>query len=140
MLPNAYSTAFLHLAYRPDLHQLTGRWQYSVTDIELYQGYEALRRAALHYGCGNWLIDSRRCLHYCLNRLAWVTDRCLPQVQRELSASLNVGFLVLPAYLNSLPAAASAPVPDAAVRVGLFLDEGAAGSWLARQQQELVSR
>ncbi|NML64332.1 hypothetical protein HHL22_03850 [Hymenobacter sp. RP-2-7] len=137
---DTYSPAFLDLAYRPDLHQLTGRWQYSTTDAEMHQGYDALRRAALHYNCGNWLIDSRRCLNRCLSRLVWVTDRCLPQVQRELGTPLRIGFLVLPDYLNGLPASASVPVPDAAVRMTLFIDEGAAGSWLAQQQRELASR
>jgi hypothetical protein len=139
MVPDAYSTSFLLIAYRPDLHQLTGRWQYSVTEAELHQGYDALRRAALHYRCGNWLIDSRRCLYYCQSRLAWVTDRCLPQVQRELKAPLQVSLLVLPDYLSSLPAVASTPVPDAAVRLAMFLDEGEASSWLMAQAQPVLN-
>lgn len=134
MAPDTYSTPFLQVAYRPDLHQLTGRWQYSITDAELHQGYDALRRAALHYRCGSWLVDSRRCLNRCLRRLAWVTNHYLPMVQRELNAPLQVGCLVLPDYLSSLPAAAGAAVPDAAIRLALFLNEGEASHWLTTQQ------
>lgn len=135
MVSNTYSSTCLLITYRPDLHQLTGRWQYSVTDAEMHQGYDALRRAALHHQCGNWLIDSRRCLNRCLNRLAWVTERCLPQVQRELGVPLQVSCLVLPDYLSSLPIGAGTIVPDAAVRLALFLDEGDASYWLTQQQQ-----
>jgi len=134
MAPDTFSTPFLQVSYRPDLHQLTGRWQYSVTDAELHQGYDALRRAALHYRCGSWLVDSRRCLNRCLSRLAWVADHYLPLAQRALNVPLQVGLLVLPDYLSSLPEAAKTPAPGAAVRLALFLTEGEASAWLTTQQ------
>lgn len=130
MAPNPYSTAFLQLAYRTDLHLLTGRWLCTTTEAELHHGCDLLRQAALHYECANWLIDSRRCAHRCLTRLAWVAERFLPQTQRELGGTLRAGFLVLPDYLRLLPDAAPT-VPDAALQLALFLDEGAASAWLA---------
>ncbi|MVN75627.1 hypothetical protein GO988_04740 [Hymenobacter sp. HMF4947] len=134
MFSTTYSTAFLQVAYRPDLNQLTGRWLDSVTETELHTGYDALRQAALHYRCGCWLIDSRRRTSRSRSGPAWVTDHFLPQVQRELRSPLCVCFLVLPDYLQSLPPSASASRPNAAVEFARFLDEGAANAWLARRQ------
>jgi len=133
MLPDQFSTDFLQVAYRPDLGQLTGRWLRSVTEPELHQGYEALRLAARYYRCGRWLIDSRRRTNRSLNGPEWVTTQFLPQVQRELSAPLNVCFLVLPDYLGSLPTSAHAAAPGSAVQFARFVDEGAANAWLAAQ-------
>ena len=134
MSPDPYSTVFLQVAYRPDLGQLTGRWLNSVTEAELHQGYDLLRQAALQYDCGCWLIDSRRRTNRSLSGPEWVTNYFLPQVQRELGLPLCVSFLVLPDYLRSLSAAATATVPDAAVQFARFLDEGAAYTWLARRR------
>lgn len=130
MVISPYSTPFLQLAYRTDLHLLTGRWLCSTSEAELYHGCEQLRRAALHHQCGNWLVDSRRCANRCPDRLAWVASRFLPQTQRELGGTLRAGFLVLPDYLLTLASPAAA-VPDAALQFALFLDEGAASAWLA---------
>ena len=134
MSPDSFSTVCLHVAYRPDLGQLTGRWLRSVTEDELHQGYAALRQAALHHGCGYWLIDSRRRTNRSLNGPEWVTTQFLPQVQRELGRALGVCFLVLPDYLRGLPQGLQAPAPGSLVQVARFLDEGAANAWLAKQQ------
>ncbi len=134
MLPDQFSTAFLHVAYRPDLGQLAGRWLRSVTEDELHIGYAALRQAALHHGCGYWLIDSRRRTNRSLNGPEWVTTYFLPQVQRELGMPLNVCFLVLPDYLGSLPPSLHAAAPGSPVQFARFLDEGAANAWLAARQ------
>jgi hypothetical protein len=134
MSPDHFSTVFLHVAYRSDLSQLTGRWLRSVTEDELHLGYSALRQAALHYQCGYWLIDSRRRTNRSLNGPEWVTTSFLPQVQRELGMPLSVCFLVLPDYLSSLPQDLHASTPDSLVGFARFLDEGAANAWLATQQ------
>jgi len=136
MCSNLYSTAFLEVAYRPDLGLLTGRWLHSVTEAELHQGYAALRQAALHYGCGHWLIDARRRTSRTLDGPEWVVPQLLPQVQRELGSPLCVCFLVLPDYLRTLPAVA--PASAALVQVARFLDEGAATTWLAACQAVAV--
>ncbi len=131
MLLDPYSTPCLHIAHRPDLGQLTGRWLRSVTEAELHAGYGALRQAALHHGCGRWLIDSRRRTNRSLNGPEWVTTDFLPEVQRALGIALHVCFLVLPGYLQGLPAATPGPEPGGPVQFARFVDEGAANAWLA---------
>lgn len=129
MLVAPYSTAFLQLAYRADLHLLTGRWLCATTEAELHHGCDLLRQAALRHDCGNWLFDARRCPVRCPSRLAWLAGYFLPQVQRELGHPLRAGLLVLPDYLDLLPTAA--PTPQVALQLALFLNEGAANAWLA---------
>jgi hypothetical protein len=134
MLLDQFSTDFLQVAHRPDLGQLTGRWLRSVTELELQEGYEALRRVALHHCCGYWLIDSRRRTNRSFNGPEWVTTQFLPRVQRELGTPLCVCFLVLPDYLRSLPVSAQQVMPGSLVQFARFVDEGAANAWLATQQ------
>jgi hypothetical protein len=134
MLPDHFSTLSLHVAYRSDLSQLTGRWLRSVTEDELHLGYAALRRAALHYQCGYWLIDSRRRTSRSLNGPEWVTSCFLPKVQQDLGMPLSVCFLVLPDYLHALPPALHVSTASSLVRFARFLDEGAANVWLLNQQ------
>ncbi|QKG52548.1 hypothetical protein [Hymenobacter sp. BRD67] len=122
----------MHVAFRPDLGHLTGRWLHSVTEAELHEGYEALRLAALHYHCGHWLIDSRRRVNRSLEGPEWVITRFLPEVQRALGEPLRVCFLVLPDYLSSLPGAAAGR-PDSPLQVARFVDEGAANAWLSAE-------
>jgi hypothetical protein len=129
MSPDSFSTDFFHIAYRPDLGQLTGRWLRSVSEAELHDGYTALRRAALHYGCSQWLVDARRRTSRRLNGPEWITSRFLPEVQQALGQPLRVCFLVLPDFLASLPAATSAR-PGSLVQFARFVDEGAANVWL----------
>ena len=130
MSPDQFSTACLHIAHRPDLGCLTGRWLGSVTEAELHEGYAALRRAALHHACGHWLIDARRRINRSLNGPEWVTTQFLPEVQRELGLPMRVGFLVLPDYLAGLPVGLLASVPGSPVQYARFVDEGAANAWL----------
>lgn len=134
MLSDQFSTPFLHVAHRPDLGQLTGRWLRSVAEAELHQGYAALRQAALHHACGHWLIDSRRRTNRSLNGPEWVTTQFLPEVQRALGTPLCVCFLVLPGYLSSLPISALAAASGSSVQFARFVDEGAANAWLAERQ------
>lgn len=131
MCPNLFSTTFLEIAYRRDLGLLMGRWLCSVAEAELHAGYAALRQAALHYGCGQWLIDSRRRACRSLNGPEWVTTQFLPQVQQTLGQPLRVCFLVLPSYLATLPVAAQAAAPGSPVQFARFVDEGEANAWLA---------
>lgn len=60
-----------------------------MTEAALHAGYGALRQAALHHGCGRWLIDARRRPNRRLNGPEWVTSAFLPEAQRALG-----GFLV----------------------------------------------
>ena len=136
MYSNLFSTSFLEVAYRPDLGLLMGRWLCSVAEAELQAGYDALHRAALHHGCGNWLIDSRRRTCRCQHSAEWVTTHYLPRVQQALGAPLRVGVLVLPDYLAGLPQAYSNCPPTGPVQFARFVDEGAANAWLAVGAQE----
>lgn len=134
-----FSTNCLHVTYRPDVDQLAGRWQRSVSEAELHAGYEALRQAARHHACRYWLIDSRRRTSRTLNGPEWVTTQLLPRVQRELGGGpLYVCFVVLPDYLQAMsathPAALPAPATTGPVQFARFLDEGAAHAWLAARQ------
>ncbi len=137
MPADQFTSDFITVAYRPDLCQLTGRWLRSVTEDELHQGYEALRQAARHHGCGHWLIDARRRTNRSFNGPEWVTTQFLPQVQCELGQPLHVCFLVLPDYLNALPTSAFEQVPGSQVQFARFADEGAANAWLAARQASL---
>ncbi len=133
MSPTHFSTDFLQVAYRPDLGHLTGRWLRSVSEAELHAGYGALRQAALHHGCGHWLIDSRRRTSRSFNGPEWVTTQFLPQVQQALGQPLLVCFLVLPGYLATLRDAGQDMAPDSPVQFARFVDEGAANAWLAKE-------
>jgi hypothetical protein len=137
MYSNLFSTSFLEVVYRPDLGLLMGRWLCSVTDADLQAGYEALHRAALHHGCGQWLIDSRRRTCRSLRSAEWVTMHYLPLVQQALGAPLRVGVLVLPDYLTGLPQAYSNCPPTSPVQFARFVDEGAANAWLAAGQMAM---
>ncbi|QKG56537.1 hypothetical protein GKZ68_07775 [Hymenobacter sp. BRD128] len=130
MNSDLFSSTFLEVTYRPDLGLLMGRWLRSVTETELRLGYNALHRAALHHGCGHWLIDSRRRVCRCPNSAEWVTTQYLPQVQQALGEPLRVGVLVLPDYLASLPQAYSNCSATSPVQFARFVDEGAANVWL----------
>lgn len=132
--PVNFSTDSLSITYRPDLDQLTARWQQAISQDELMAGYAALREAALHYGCRYWLIDARRRASRSHNGPEWVTTQFLPHMQQELGGRLCVAFLTLPHYLTELPATIAVPPPSAPVQFNRFLDEGAANAWLATQQ------
>jgi len=129
-----FSSDSLAITFRPDLEQLTARWQHTISPNELMAGYEALRQAALHYGCRYWLIDARRRVSRSNNGPEWVTTQFLPQLQQELGGRLCVAFLVLPHFLTGLPATLVVPPASAPVQFDRFLDEGAANAWLATQQ------
>jgi hypothetical protein len=135
MFCNQYSTTAMQVAYRADLNQLTGRWLRSVTEAELHAGYAALHQAALHYQCGQWLVDSRRRINRILNSCDWVTAEFLPQVQQALGAPLRVCFLVLPDYLDSLPESQQLTLTNGPVQFARHLDEGAGNAWLTMYPQ-----
>jgi hypothetical protein len=131
------STAFLHVAYRPDTGLLIGRWLCSITEAQLREGYETMRQAAVHHQCHRWLMDARRRTDRRLNGPEWVVTTFLPQVQQEMQGPLHVAFLVLPNHLreanedpeNSLSLAGP-------FQFARFIDEGAANAWLELRHLE----
>lgn len=128
------ATSFLHVAYRPDSCLLVARWQCSINETQLREGYELLRRAALEHECGHWLVDARRRIDRRRNGPEWVVTNFLPQVQAELGLPLCVAFLVLPNHLRELEAETGPPIrsgnPAAALQYARFIEEGAANAWL----------
>lgn len=132
------STSFLHIVYRPESCLLVGRWQCSVNEAQLREGYELLRHAAIGYECGRWLIDARRRIDRRRNGPEWVVTSFLPQVQAELSYPLCVAFLVLPNHLRELEAETGPPIrsanPGALLQYARFVEEGAANGWLEAQR------
>lgn len=113
-----------------------GRWRCTVVETDLQAGCAALQQAALHYGCGHWLIDARRRAYHSLCHDEWVTAHYLPQVQRALGEPLRVGLLVLPDHLVRLPLAARPGLLAGPVQFAHFVDEGAANAWLCAELLE----
>ncbi|MBD2723841.1 hypothetical protein [Hymenobacter armeniacus] len=140
MYQDLASTAFLHVAYRPDSCLLIGRWLCSINDAQLREGYETMRRAAQEHQCHHWLMDARRRTDRRLNGPEWVVTTFLPQVQREMGAPLYVAFLVLPNHLREVEAdphmAEKNPSPNASFQYARFIDEGAANAWLDQKRRE----
>ncbi|MCC2548612.1 hypothetical protein LJY25_19345 [Hymenobacter sp. BT175] len=130
--------SFLHITYRPDNRLLVGRWLRSVSDPEMQDGYDALRQAAMEHGCRHWLIDSRRRTDRSLNGPEWVVSRFLPALQRELSGSLYVSFLVLPDHLHAVAQQPESqpPAGESSFQFARFIDEGEANAWLAQRRDD----
>ena len=128
------STDFLLVAYRPDSRLLVGRWQRSVNEAELREGYETMRLAARTHGCQHWLMDARRRTDRRLNGPEWVVSQFLPRLQQELGGRLCVAFLVLPNHLREIEAdpsaAEKATTGHDLFQYARFIDEGAANAWL----------
>ena len=129
--------AFLHVTYRPDSGMLIGRWLCSITEAQLHEGYNAMRKAALEHHCQHWLIDARRRTDRRHNGPEWVVNFFLPQLQREMGGPLCVAFLVLPNHLHEIEAEPSYAIKpsnsDSLFQFARFIDEGAANAWLNRE-------
>lgn len=137
------STAFLHVAYRPESCLLIGRWLHSITEVQLHEGYDTMRLAALEHGCNHWLMDARRRADRRLNGPEWVVTEFLPRVQESLGGRLSVAFLVLPNHLRELEEdpdyAAKSSNPHSLFQFARFIDEGAANTWLDEQRRRVYS-
>ena len=73
------------LTYRPDLDILFLRWLGPETLAEAQGAYGAALALALEHGCGNWLLDSRRCGPLDLVETAWLTHEFLPVAVAQLA-------------------------------------------------------
>ncbi|WP_140464375.1 hypothetical protein [Hymenobacter nivis] len=125
-------TDFLHLAYRPDVHQLVARWRRPVSGAELRRGYRALLAAAEAAACPYWVVDVRG-RGSALDAVAtrWLTADFLPLLPARLAGPVYLGYLASPRHLAALGAPAP---PAAAARVAFFAEEGALNQWLVQQQ------
>ena len=73
------------LSYRPDLDIVFLRWLAPDTLAESQASYEAALALALAHGCGNWLLDSRRCGPLDLFETAWLSRGFFPAAVAQLA-------------------------------------------------------
>ena len=128
----------LHLAHRPDLDILIGRWSYQPAPAELPAVYEQVRLQALEHHSRFWLQDIRR---RSLNDPAttqWLLNAFFPDMAHRLGGRLCVAYLVGPTLHQAIisqpdfvPAEAYNNKPFA---ISFFGDEGSAIRWLQAQQ------
>ena len=126
------------LTYRPDLHVVILRWLQPDTLAESQRSYEAALALAREHGCGNWLLDSRRCGPLDLFETAWLTRDFFPTVVARLNPRpLRLAvFSSLQRWEQMRHDASVAPAVQAAIaatqpyEVGLFMMEADAVAWL----------
>ncbi|MFD1469349.1 hypothetical protein ACFQ48_14050 [Hymenobacter caeli] len=126
--PQPAADDFLHLAYRPDLHLLVGRWRRPVSGAELRRGYRALLAAAEAAACPRWLVDVRGRGPLDADAARWLLGEFLPRLPACLPGPVCLGYLVSPR--QRAPAGPVGPAP-AGTQVEFFEDEGALNHWLA---------
>jgi hypothetical protein len=122
---------FLDLQYRADLNLLVGRWQRTVSDAELRQGYHATLRAAQEVGCPFWQLDIRGRQAPQAHNTQWLMEEFVPQLTTQLDSRACLGYLLRPSHL--MPGI-SASTADSAVYVAFFSEEGPLTAWLAQCQ------
>ena len=126
------------LTYRPDLHIVILRWLQPDTLAESQRSYEAALALALAHGCGNWLLDSRRCGPLDLFETAWLTRTFFPAAVDQLAPhELRLGvFSSLQRLQQMRTDAAVAPAVQAAIAAtqpytaAIFMAEAEAVAWL----------
>ncbi|WP_345127596.1 hypothetical protein [Hymenobacter antarcticus] len=126
------------LSYRPDLDIVFLRWLTPDTLAEAQASYEATLALALAHGCGNWLLDSRRCGPLDLLQTAWLTHEFFPAAVARLSPHpLRMAvFSSLQRWEQMRTDAAVAPAVQAAIaptqpyEAAIFMTEAEAVSWL----------
>jgi hypothetical protein len=121
---------FLDLQYRADLNLLVGRWQRTVSDAELRQGYYATLRAAQEVGCPFWQLDIRGRQAPQSHNTQWLMQEFVPQLATQLGGAC-LGYLLRPSHL--VPGLA-APAADSAVCMAFFSEEGPLTAWLTQCQ------
>ncbi|AIZ63913.1 hypothetical protein PK28_09860 [Hymenobacter sp. DG25B] len=133
---SGFSSDYLTIDYRPDLHLLTLRWLRDVTFSELQAGFQAAHAAARTAGATRWLIDVRRRLEMDAVPSTWVANQLLPVVAAELPGTLQVAYLLAPARheaIQTVPnlknAVLQAQAPSQPYRLQVFIDEGEAVRW-----------
>ena len=126
------------LTYRPDLDILYLRWLVPDTLAEAQASYRAALGLALAHGCGNWLLDSRRCGPLDLFETAWLTREFFPAAVEQLNPRpLRLAvFSSLQRWEQMRHDAAVAPVVQAAIaatqpyEAAIFMGEAEAVAWL----------
>lgn len=126
------------LSYRPDLHIVFLRWLGPDTLAEAQASYEATLAVALAHGCGNWLLDSRRCGPLRADETAWLAHAFFPAAVAQLNPqALRLGVFSSLLRLEQMRTdTAVAPLVRAAIaatqpyEAAIFLNEAEAVEWL----------
>ena len=137
-MTSAYvAPGLLHIAHRPDLEVLIGRWGYQPDPTALPAEYERLTEAALACNASCWLQDIR---HRTLNDpqiTQWLLTEYFPDMSRRLGRKLHVAYLVSPTLHGLIQAQpgflAVEGYADRPFAIGFFGEEGAAIAWLQAQ-------
>ncbi len=132
------ATTPLHLAHRPDLGILVGRWAYQPEPHELPPIYQQVKKVALEHQSRFWLQDIRRRSVNDPQTTTWLLNEFFPDMARRLGGRLCVAYLVGPTLheaIVSQPNYVSAEAYDnRPFAVSFFGDEGSAIRWLQAQQ------
>ena len=126
------------LTYRPDLDIVFLRWLQPDTLAEAQASYRDALALALVHGCGNWLLDSRRCGPLDLFETAWLTREFFPAAVAQLNPRpLRLAvFSSLQRWEQMRTDAAVAPAVQAAIaatqpyEAAIFMVETDAVGWL----------
>ena len=126
------------LDYRPDLHIVFLRWLQPDTLAEAQASYRDALALALAHGCGNWLLDSRRCGPLDLFETAWLTREFFPAAVEELAPRpLRMAVFSSMQRFDQMHAdSAVAPAVQAAIaatqpyEAAIFMAEAEAVAWL----------
>ena len=128
------------LNYRSDLNILFLRWLTPDTLVEAQASYRDALALALAQGCGNWLLDSRRCGPLDLFETAWLTREFFPAAVAQLHPRpLRIAvFSSLQRWEQMRTDATVAPAVQAAIaptqpyEASIFMAEAEAVTWLQR--------
>ena len=126
------------LTYRPDLDIVFLRWLAPDTLAESQVSYRAALVLALAHGCGNWLLDSRRCGPLDLFETAWLTRDFFPIAVAQLNPRpLRLAVFSSLQRLEQMRTDATvAPAVQAAIaatqpyEASIFMAEAEAVAWL----------
>ena len=114
------------------------RWLAPDTLAEAQASYEAALKTALAHGCGNWLLDSRRCGPIDLPQTTWLVQHFFPAAVAQLNPRpLRLAvFSSLQRWEQMRTDAAVAPAVQAAIAptqpydTAIFMTEAEAVAWL----------
>ncbi|MCR5888211.1 hypothetical protein LRS06_10625 [Hymenobacter sp. J193] len=131
------STAYMDLAYRPDLRILFLRWTRQTTSQELRAAYGQVLELARQEQAGRWLIDLRRRELADPPDFAWIVREVRAQLAQDVAeAGRRIAYLVTPnnaptiqSRLTELELTTPAAVREA-VAFRIFTEEHMALGWL----------
>ncbi|MDQ2793935.1 MAG: hypothetical protein M3Y12_08005 [Bacteroidota bacterium] len=126
------------LAYRPDLDIVFLRWVQPDTLAQAQDSYHAALALALAHGCGNWLLDSRRCGPIRTEETVWLSHTFFPLAIAQLAPRpLRLGVFSSLQRVEQLrtdmavaPAVRAATAATQPYQAAIFMTEAEAVAWL----------